>query len=257
MIRIIRKTRRCTPILALAVAAALVSPALSDEASTPSPLKVAKVQPQAPAPGTSSKLERSVQQRPDELPVYHPPRRGAPRAKVGGGLRGARAHPKPLALAPDHLAQTVSAQPSLFWHIDAVPGRDSQLVFTLIDADGVDPVIEATLDNPEQPGIQRIQLGDHGVELARGVEYEWSVALVVDAAHRGDDVITTGYIERVATPEALARGIPTVALHAAAGLWYDAIGSISDSIEATPGDARLRYQRSALLRAAGLEAAVE
>lgn len=259
MVRIIRNARRCTPLLALAVS--LASPALSDGDSRPSPLaplKLAKVQPQVPPPAIPpSRLEPFPPPRSDDLPVYRPPRRGAPRAKVGGGLRGAPALPKPLALAPDHLAQTISAQPSLFWYIDAVPGHDSRLVFTLIDADGVDPIVEATLDAPGQPGIQRIQLSDHGVELDRGVEYEWSVALVVDAEHRGKDVISMAYIERVAEPGALGRGVPTAAQHAAAGLWYDAIASISDSIEATPSDARLRRQRSALLRAAGLEAAVE
>ncbi len=261
MVRIIRNTWRCTPLLALAVAVSLASPALSDGGSRPGPLgplEIAKVQPQVPVPEIPPlRLDPSAPPRTDDLPVYRPPRRGAPRAKVGGGLRGASALPKPLALAPDHLARTVSAQPSLFWHIDAVPSRDSRLVFTLIDADGADPIVEATLDAPLQPGIQRIQLSDHGVELARGVEYEWSVALVVDAAHRGQDVISMGYIERVAEPGGLGQGIPTAAQHAAAGLWYDAIGSISDSIEATPSDPRLRRQRSALLRAAGLEAAVD
>ncbi len=258
MVRIIRNTRRCTPLLVLAVAVSLAAPALSDGDSRPSRIEIAKVRPQVPAPEIPpSRLEPSVPPRPDDLPVYRPPRRGAPRAKVGGCMRGAPALPKPLALAPDHLAQTVSAQPSLFWYIDAVPGRDSRLVFTLIDADEVHPIVEATLDAPEHPGIQRIQLSDHGAELDRGVEYEWSVALVVDAANRGQDVISMGYIERVAEPGALGQGIPTAAQHAAAGLWYDAIRSISDSIEATPSDLRLRLQRSALLRAAGLQAAVE
>ena len=38
MVRIIRNTRRCTPLLALAVAVSLASPALSDGGSRPGPL---------------------------------------------------------------------------------------------------------------------------------------------------------------------------------------------------------------------------
>jgi hypothetical protein len=191
------------------------------------------------------------------LPAYRPPRRGSPRARVGGGLRGSRALPTPLALAPDHVGHTVFAQPSLFWYIDGSPGRAKQFVFTLMDEDGIDPLVEARLAAPERSGIWRIRLADYGARLAPGAEYQWSVALIADPAHRAKDIVSSGYIRRVAAPEKLELGQPGVGTYADLGLWYDALESISDAIDAAPADPVLRGQRNALLRQAKLDAAIE
>jgi hypothetical protein len=189
--------------------------------------------------------------------VYVPPRRGAPRAKVGGGLRGAPALPTTLALAPVHTAETVSARPSLFWHIDSPPASDARLVFTLVDDLHVDPIAEFELPRPRRAGIQRVDLAARGVTLEPDVEYEWSIALVSDLRSRSDDRISAGYIRRVAAPAELERELATARAYAAHGLWYDALASIADAIEASPGSAALRAQRDSLLRQAHLDAAVE
>jgi hypothetical protein len=65
------------------------------------------------------------------------------------------------------------------------------------------------------------------------------VTLAPDAERRSRDVITVGWIERVARPADLTSSEP--AALAAAGLWYDAFA-------AAPAELR-----SALLRDAGLE----
>ncbi len=197
-------------------------------------------------------------------PVYKPPRRGSPRAKVSGGMRGVLALPTPLALAPAHLAHTVSDQPSLFWHIDAVPSRGSRLVFTLIDEDSIEPLAEVSLESPAQAGIQRIRLTDLGIHLEPEIEYEWSVALVPDPARRARDVISTGYLRRVGQPEELAEELANLApgrggvdTYAALGLWYDALEAISDSIDSAPADPTLRGHRNALFRQGELELAMD
>jgi hypothetical protein len=155
------------------------------------------------------------------------------------------------------VGQTLSAQPSLFWYIDGSPGRGEQLVFTLIDEQSIDPLVEVTLAAPKRSGIWRIRLANYGVRLTPGAEYEWSVALIADPAHRSKDITSSGYIRRVAAPEKLELGQPGVDTYAELGLWYDALESISDSIDAAPGDPALRRQRNALLRQAKLDAAVE
>jgi hypothetical protein len=256
-----RSVQRSSRLLVLAVAATLAAPAFSEEGdSARSPRDYARA---APPPATADPTAPAPEVEPPSvpaeasIPVYRPPRRGAPRAKVGGGLRGARALPAPQALAPAHLAQTVTAQPSLFWYIDSVPSEDCGLVFTLIDEESIDPVVEVALDPPQRPGIQRVRLADHGVSLAPGTEYEWSIALVVDPEHRAKDVVSTGYIRRVSQPAELELRPPCVTTYADLGLWYDAVESVSDSIAAAPGDLALRHQRSSLLRQAGLDAAIE
>jgi hypothetical protein len=155
------------------------------------------------------------------------------------------------------VAQTVTARPSLFWYIDAVPAEDHRLIFTMIDEEGIDPVVEARLERPRRVGIQRIQLADHGVKLEPGIEYEWSIALVVDPEQRAKDVVSTGYIRRVSQPTELELRPPCVNTYADLGLWYDALEAVSNSIESAPGNPALRSQRSSLLSQAGLEATLE
>jgi hypothetical protein len=190
----------------------------------------------------------------EPLPVYQPPRRGAPRPRVGGGSRGAGSLPSLLALAPDHVGETVAAEPSLFWHLDLLPGEGAGLVFALTEAQRIEPVAELALPRPARPGIQRIRLRDLGLHLELGVEYEWSVALVSDPERRDRDVIAAGLVRRVAPPEGLAPAAGANE-YARRGLWYDALEAACDALEAAPGDPALRDRRDALLRQAGREAA--
>ena len=261
MTRLTRSAARGTKLLALAAAATLAAPAfansLTADVSAQRPRVIAKVGFLASDVNSDAAAPTPRQPRAEEPPVYRPPLRGAPRAKVGGGMRGALAVPTLQVLTPAHVAETVSAQPSLFWHIDAIPGDGSTLMFTLLDEEGIDPVVEAALDAPARIGIQRIRLADHGVTLEPGIEYEWSVALVVDPARRAKDVISTGYIRRVPEPIGLRQRPAGVATYAELGLWYEALESISDRIDASAGDGRLRSQRAALLHQAGLDSAID
>ncbi len=188
----------------------------------------------------------------DPLPVYSPPRRATPRAMVSGGLRGTRGLPKPLALVPAHVALTTSGSPSLFWWVSAAPPEGTSVVLTVTTDEDPEPLAEVELRLPRRPGIQRVRLGDHGVELARGVEYEWSIALGSDPDSHADDQIASGYITRVDDPSELVGTPRSAATLAAAGLWYDALAAVSDEVEVRPADARPRAARDALLEQAGL-----
>jgi hypothetical protein len=85
---------------------------------------------------------------------------------------------------------------------------------------------------------QAIELARYGVELRPEVEYEWTVTLVSDPAKRSADVITAGWVERIAPPAGLDVSDP--AALAAQGLWYDAFAKAPEAL------------REALLRDAGL-----
>jgi hypothetical protein len=82
------------------------------------------------------------------------------------------------------------------------------------------------------------------------------VFLVVDPEHRSKDVLAGGAIERVASPEALAAKLPSddkrKAAYAESGIWYEAIATLSDLVEAAPQDKALHQQRASLLEQAGL-----
>ena len=63
------------------------------------------------------------------------------------------------------------------------------------------------------------------------------------------------------TPELSAElekaGADKSATYAAKGVWYDALSSLSDQIDAAPKDAALRATRADLLQQAGLKTAAE
>jgi len=191
-------------------------------------------------------------QQTDPLPVYTPPRRATPRAMVSGGLRGVQGLPRPLALVPAHVALTSSESPSLFWWIGAAPPAGTTVVLTVMNDEATEPLAEVELPLPRRAGIQRVRLGDHGVTLAPGVEYEWSISLGSNPASHADDQIANGYVTRVAEPVELTGQRRDAATLAKAGLWYDALSAISDEIEVRPADPRPRQARAALLEQADL-----
>lgn len=197
-----------------------------------------------------------------ELPQYVPAQRGRPARTVGGATRsvGDRT-PGLYALVPDHVGQTVSSQPSLFWYIDGTPSAATRMQFTLIDEESIEPRVQTTLSRPSQAGIYRIRLADYGVKLDPNVEYEWSVAILVDPKEPARDIVATGWIDRVSRSSALEDELASqdksraAHVYASQGLWYDALEVASDQIERNPADARARANRSALLQQVGLDAA--
>jgi Domain of Unknown Function (DUF928) len=190
------------------------------------------------------------------VPTYKPPLRGAPGGRIGGGTRGSGREVFVLTvLAPDHGAQTVSEQPSLYWFISRATSMPIEL--TLMDLRTTQPVLETRLA-ATTPGVHRIRLADHGVRLETGVPYRWFVTIVPDSNRRSKDLLAGGAIERVEPPAGLSAKIAqaskeeTASLYADAGVWYEALAAISEQIDSAPNDAALRKQRATLLAQVGL-----
>lgn len=232
-------------VLSLALCSGLVfagGRAIPDSASPASPVLLA----QQPAPP-----------RPASAPVYAPPRRGTPSGehRVGGGTRAGKSFPVIAVLAPDHTGLTLNDQPALYWFVSAPVQWPIEIIVT--DDKSVTPILETQLQPPASAGIQRIRLADYGIHLTPGTRYEWSVAFVIDNGHRSLDVFASGSIERVeksAVTAALDQAAPLEPpqRYAAAGLWYDAVMSLSELIEAKPTNRELRRQRASLLEQVGL-----
>ncbi len=189
--------------------------------------------------------------------VYKPPLRGAPQARVGGGTRGSGSDAVLHVLAPDHVGLTAQAQPTLYWY--ARTASAARLEIALIDAEGIDPLLEVEADTARAAGIQHLNLGDHGISLKPGVSYQWSVALVADAGSRAMDLVTSAVIEMIELDEHQtsrikgSSGLQRVQALAGEGLWYDALDEISLLIAASPDDDSLRAARNQLLVQVGLE----
>ena len=192
------------------------------------------------------------------MPVYKPPRRGAPAGRVGGGTRGIESD-KPIiaALVPEQIGLTLQEQPSLYWYLSKP--TEYLIEFTLIDEQSVQPILEKRIGFGVQAGIHVIKLADYGIRLATGKQYKWFIALIPDLNHRSKDTIAGGSIERIRCPESLLtklaqtnkKEVPLV--YAKAGIWYEALSTISELIDAEPGSLNLMKMRAFLLRQVGIE----
>jgi len=208
--------------------------------------------------GTSQAANAQKTAKAPARPVYQPPKLDKPARTVGGGSRGSKDKvPALFVVAPEHVGQTTSESPSLFYFIDRVPDPSIRVEFTLLDEDSVEPLVDTVLPTPKRAGVHRIRLADHGVTLAAGSEYEWSVSLVLDPNERSKDIVATSWIDRVPASgelkSRLASEGSTAAVFAEEGLWYDAIGALSDQIDDDPGNVQLAEQRADLLRQVGLD----
>lgn len=205
----------------------------------------------------SAEAQNKKQTTAADMPVYKPPKRGAPGGRVSGGTRGPERQAFVLTvLAPDHTGLTVNEQPSLYWFISSP--TSSPVEFTVVDPGAAKPLLETRISSPVQPGVHRIRLADHGVRLVPDVPYRWFVAVVPDPGRRSKDILAGGAIERVELAEELREKLAQAGkakaphIYAEAGLWYDALAAISELIESTPNDPALRKQRASLMAQAGL-----
>jgi len=197
------------------------------------------------------------------LPIYTPPKKPTPRARVGGGLRGTDgSDPVLVALVPDHVGLTVKKTPVLNWFLSkptTYPVR-----FTLIDSRSVKPLHEGPLPTPTQAGVQSINLKDLNLALEPDVQYRWYVSAIRNPDSPSQDIVAGGVIERcefstclVEMEVDLSCERQSVLRNAGRGFWYDAMSCLCDLIKANQHDASLRRMRAALLKQVGLNGVAE
>jgi len=191
------------------------------------------------------------------MPVFVPTNRGSPFTRLGGATRSAGTDdlPRIEALVPELAGWTLEEQPVLYWYLSEVTDVRTDLV--VMSVDPMETLLETTLPPSESAGIQRVRLADHGVKLEPGVSYQWLVKLVPDASDRSYDRVVGGGLERVTPSPELQQKLADPSASrphtlAEAGIWYDAVDSLSQQIAAAPGNRALWNQRTALLEQVGL-----
>ena len=198
-----------------------------------------------------------------QLPVYTPPNKTTPRARVGGGMRGTDGkEPEIVALVPDHVGLTVKQAPSLNWFLSkptSLPIR-----FTLIDIRLVKPIYEGPIPTPGQAGVHTLNLKDLGLTLEPDVQYRWYISAIRNPDSPSQDIVAGGVIERcefstclVEMEVDLSCDQQSVRRNAVRGFWYDAMSCLCDLITANQKDASLRRMRAALLKQVGLNSVAE
>lgn len=210
--------------------------------------------PRAAASDTFPVRSRLTQTPPQEsVPVYVPPRRGAPKDVSAAATRGAIA-PRLKLLAPDHAGLTVAAQPTLYIYAQGAGWLQVQVKRATDPGAGfTSPRIEIK----DPPAIRAIALAELSVTLDPGAEYRVTVMSYDRAgAVRATD---SALIERIAPPVELSvmtTGRPAsdqANAFASAGIWFDALDAISRAIAGAPGSAAARRGRAALLEQIGMK----
>ncbi|HKC93345.1 MAG TPA: DUF928 domain-containing protein [Nitrospira sp.] len=199
----------------------------------------------------------------DDQPLYAPPKKLIPRARVGGDVRGTEGtDPEVKALVPDHVGYTVQETPAVNWFLSQPTVH--QVRFTLRDDRSPKAFQEKPIPTPKQPGVQTINLKDLGLVLEPNVQYRWFVSVIRDANSPSKDIVAGGVIERCEISECLEPmgakltcTMDTVIDNAKAGFWYDAMGCLCNLIDAEPKNDKLRRMRARLLKDVGLNGVAE
>jgi hypothetical protein len=180
----------------------------------------------------------------------------APTVRVDGHMRGTDDAALTLTvLTPQRVGLTTREQPSLYW-FQSKP-VDAHFEVILTEKNSIKPILEARFD-ASSSGVKRLRLSDYKISLAEGVEYRWSVAIVVDARDHSKDVVASGAIKRVKPTEKLLQrlqGAPATELpyiYADEGVWYDSLEALSELVDAKPQDTRLHEIRAVYFMQVGL-----
>lgn len=228
------------------------------EAAAPAPTAPKAESPPSPPAAASPPAAEPERPAPIMLatatPSYRAPAGASPRFRPSSALRGMGSGLMLLASVPEHVAQSASEQPSLFWYLSELPRAGGEFQFTITDEESPDPLFQTKLDTPSEPGLQRIDLADFGVRLSPRVEFRWSVALRQDPARPSLDVVAQGWIERIETPAPVAERLDEAdradvpIIYAESGYWYEALSTVTDLIELYPENESLRQARQDLLK---------
>jgi hypothetical protein len=183
-----------------------------------------------------------------QVPIYRTLTPDAPKVRVDGHVRATEDAILTLTvLAPEEVGLTTKEQPSLYWFQSK--STNTHVTLTIIRKKEAQPVLNAEIEVLSD-GIQRVRLTDCHIHLDAGVEYKWSVAVVMDPKDRSNDVIASGVIKHVKPSAQLvgklvgapASELPTI--YAAEGIWYDSLEALSNLVDAHPRDAKLRLIRA-------------
>jgi hypothetical protein len=191
-----------------------------------------------------------------KAPVYKPPTLDAPKVRVDGRVRGTEDAALTLTvLAPESVGLTTKEQPSLYWYQSKPLNKHFELA--IVEKNVIRPVLEAKFE-ASGAGVQRVRLSDYNISLAEGVEYRWSVAIVLDPDNRSKDIVASGAIKRVKPAEKLLRRLKDAPasevpyIYADEGVWYDSLEALSELVDAKPQDAKLHQIRAVYFMQVGL-----
>lgn len=222
---------------------------------------------------------------------FRPPSNGSPRTTQSGGRR----HPNSSCINANHLLPTALVPPSGFGITQApypqiswyLPPNAAEAVEIIIFNEQYQEVYStwyslksaassrSTPPNsgsnpvPSKGEIMSLQISNHaGINpLEVGKLYYWKVSLICDVNNRTRDILTGGYLQRVAPDEVLNAQLKQASpseqaiLYANARLWYETLATVVKMQRQSSQDPTLTATMNPiwvkLLNSAGLEKVAE
>lgn len=187
-----------------------------DPAAEPTPMRLAETDP--PTAGASSPAPRAEGRASTEPEQTTPPEPEAPREVVllaaldalppaayrrpgvagdvawmrqFGAIRsGGEEQPVSLRAPTDHVGLSLERSPTLWYRLAEPTARPLQI--TVTTADAIEPLLRVELPGPHAAGLHAIDLADHDVTLAPGVDHRWFVSLVLDPRRPARNPVAAG-----------------------------------------------------------------
>lgn len=245
------------------VVAPAIFPISVQAANSPANNIYSPAQPQLPThwhavqPPSQTGSRPPTQQSAAEWNTFQPPEQGVPGRREGGGTRGPECGT--TALIPQStMGRTVSAKPTFFYHVPAA--IDKTIQFELADENDKTLYKKSFRMVTSGPGIVSISLADdpNSLPLEVGTNYHWYFTIKCNPKHDRDDVLVSGWIERVALSSALKTQLEAasdrerLSIFAQQALWYEYITTLAKLRLSSPRDAGLTLKWSELLNSVEL-----
>ncbi len=171
---------------------------------------------------------------PDVQAQYSPTERTRPQRTQGGGSRGC-VDTEPvflqLLVPAENNSRTVSSHPTLSWYISAVPS--TPLEFALVEEGVAKPILVKRLP-VKNAGLMHFKLPQDISGLEIGKEYRWTVSLICNLERPSQSTYARAWIQRSAVSSSLDKTLANKSAYdkalayIKAGIWYDAIASITE-----------------------------
>ena len=185
------------------------------------------------------------------------PKVGAPKNRVGGGVRGGEGEdanhlmsmPVVHVLTPESIGYTVSESPMLYYYVT----DDTALEFEVTVNRDERTLVQMRRSEKIKAGIHAISMESLGIKLEEGADYEWNVALIPNPLQGSLDITSTGGIRRIAAKEQMKDFND----YGKNGIWYDMLHDLSTRLEVDPTNAKLLKERGDLFKQVGLPEVAE
>jgi Domain of Unknown Function (DUF928) len=173
---------------------------------------------------------------------FDPPGDDAPDDTVGAGSRtngqceSQAQRIEPIVPARNY-GLTLEERPAIWVNLAQVSAKQVILVFA---NEAGTSYQRATLPMPTRSGIVSFKLPDQATPLTVGKNYRWSLVMVCGNSVQPDDLVLSGWVQRVERTEQLDRQLsrktPMQQAHwyGENGFWYDLMGALYDIRQAQP-----------------------